>query len=39
MQTSAPSPASGVAMDPLFDVLSLLKPRSTITAGFDAGGD
>lgn len=26
-------------MDPLSDVLSLLKPRSYITAGFDAGGD
>lgn len=25
-------------MDPLSDVLSLLKPRSYITAGFDAGG-
>jgi AraC-like DNA-binding protein len=26
-------------MDPLSDVLSLLKPRSYISAGFDAGGD
>jgi AraC-like DNA-binding protein len=26
-------------MDPLSEVLSLLKPRSYITAGFDAGGD
>jgi AraC-like DNA-binding protein len=26
-------------MDPLSDVLSLLKPRSTISAGLDAGGD
>lgn len=26
-------------MDPLSDILSLLKPRSYITAGFDAGGD
>ncbi|WP_369059566.1 AraC family transcriptional regulator [Caulobacter sp. 73W] len=26
-------------MDPLSQVLSLLKPRSYITAGFDAGGD
>lgn len=26
-------------MDPLSDVLSLLKPRSYITAGLDAGGD
>ena len=26
-------------MDPLSDVLSLLKPRSYITAGFDAGGE
>ena len=25
-------------MDPLSDILSLLKPRSYITAGFDAGG-
>lgn len=25
-------------MDPLSDILSMLKPRSTITAGFDAGG-
>jgi AraC-like DNA-binding protein len=26
-------------MDPLSDVLSLLKPRSLMSAGFDAGGD
>ena len=26
-------------MDPLSDLLSLLKPRSYITAGFDAGGE
>lgn len=26
-------------MDPLSDVLSLLRPRSTVSAGFDAGGD
>jgi AraC-like DNA-binding protein len=26
-------------MDPLSDVLSLLKPRSSVSAGFDAGGD
>ncbi|MBS7456005.1 AraC family transcriptional regulator [Coralloluteibacterium stylophorae] len=26
-------------MDPLSDILSLLRPRSYITAGFDAGGD
>ena len=26
-------------MDPLSDVLSLLKPRSHLSAGFDAGGD
>ncbi|MEO5804996.1 AraC family transcriptional regulator [Devosia sp.] len=26
-------------MDPLSDVLSLLKPRSSISTGFDAGGD
>lgn len=26
-------------MDPLSDVLSLLKPRSCVSAGFDAGGD
>jgi AraC-like DNA-binding protein len=26
-------------MDPLSDVLSLLKPRSHVSAGFDAGGD
>jgi AraC-like DNA-binding protein len=26
-------------MDPLSDVLSLLKPRSQVSAGFDAGGD
>ncbi|MET3897898.1 AraC-like DNA-binding protein [Devosia sp. UYZn731] len=26
-------------MDPLSDVLSLLKPRSYLSAGFDAGGD
>src|SRR5262249_49813380 len=26
-------------MDPLSDVLSLLKPRSYVSAGFDAGGD
>src|SRR5471030_1006720 len=26
-------------MDPLFDVLSLLKPRSYVSAGFDAGGE
>lgn len=26
-------------MDPLSDVLSLLKPRSQLSAGFDAGGD
>lgn len=26
-------------MDPLSDVLSLLRPRSTLAAGFDAGGD
>ena len=25
-------------MDPLSEVLSMLKPRSYITAGFDAGG-
>jgi Cupin len=25
-------------MDPLSDVLSLLKPRSYVSAGFDAGG-
>jgi hypothetical protein len=27
-----------VRMDPLSEVLSLLKPRGYITAGFDAGG-
>jgi AraC-like DNA-binding protein len=26
-------------MDPLSDVLSLLKPRSSVSAGFDAGGE
>jgi hypothetical protein len=26
-------------MDPLSDVLSLLKPRSYVSSGFDAGGD
>ena len=26
-------------MDPLSDVLSLLKPRSYMSAGFDAGGE
>ena len=26
-------------MDPLSDVLALLKPRSYLSAGFDAGGD
>ncbi len=26
-------------MDPLSDVLSLLKPRSYLSAGFDAGGE
>lgn len=26
-------------MDPLSDVLALLKPQSTVSAGFDAGGD
>ena len=26
-------------MDPLSDVLSLLKPQSNVSAGFDAGGD
>jgi mannose-6-phosphate isomerase-like protein (cupin superfamily) len=26
-------------MDPLSDVLSLLTPRSYVSAGFDAGGD
>src|SRR6266404_6487947 len=26
-------------MDPLSDVLSLLKPRSYVSAGFDAGGN
>src|SRR5262245_17661282 len=26
-------------MDPLSDVLALLKPRSYVSAGFDAGGD
>lgn len=26
-------------MDPLSDVLSLLRPRSYVSAGFDAGGD
>ena len=26
-------------MDPLSDVLSLLKPRSYVSGGFDAGGD
>ncbi|HEY0276253.1 MAG TPA: AraC family transcriptional regulator [Paenirhodobacter sp.] len=26
-------------MDPLSDILTLLKPRSTVSAGFDAGGD
>jgi AraC-like DNA-binding protein len=31
--------SSGKRMDPLSDVLSLLKPRSYISAGFDAGGD
>src|SRR5215510_7762955 len=29
----------GPAMDPLSDVLSLLKPQSHVSAGFDAGGD
>ena len=26
-------------MDPLSDILALLKPESYLTAGFDAGGD
>ena len=26
-------------MDPLSDILALLKPQSTVSAGFDAGGD
>lgn len=26
-------------MDPLSDVLSLLRPRSSVSSGFDAGGD
>lgn len=26
-------------MDPLSDVLALLKPQSYLTSGFDAGGD
>ena len=29
----------GWAMDPLSDVLSLLKPRSYMSGGFDAGGE
>lgn len=29
----------GTLMDPLSDVLSLLKPQSNVSAGFDAGGD
>jgi AraC-like DNA-binding protein len=28
-----------ILMDPLSDILSLLKPRSYVSAGFDAGGD
>lgn len=30
---------SEMAMDPLSDVLSLLRPKSYVSAGFDAGGD
>src|SRR3954454_5502135 len=33
------SQSSEMPMDPLSDVLSLLKPRSHVSAGFDAGGE
>ena len=33
------SQSSRTSMDPLSDVLSLLKPRSYVSAGFDAGGE
>lgn len=37
--SASPSPSSGAAaLDPLSDVLSLLRPRSAVSAGLDAGG-
>ena len=39
MKSSNMSRSSGVAADPLSDVLSLLRPRSYMSAGIDAGGD
>jgi hypothetical protein len=30
--------SSGLTVDPLSDVLTLLKPQSYLTAGLDAGG-
>ena len=34
-----PSPSSGTAMDPLSDILAILRPESFLTAGIDAGGE
>ena len=34
-----PSPSSGTAVDPLSDILAVLKPESYLTASVDAGGD
>ncbi|MCW6512015.1 AraC family transcriptional regulator [Lichenifustis flavocetrariae] len=34
-----PSQSSGTAMDPLSEILAVLKPKSYLTAGVDAGGD
>jgi len=39
MQSSNISRSSSVGADPLSDVLSLLKPRSYMSGGIDAGGD
>src|SRR5579863_8232596 len=39
IQSVFSSRSSGAAMDPLSDVLSLLKPRSYNCGGFDVGGD
>ena len=34
-----PSPSSGTAMDPLSEILAILRPEGYLTAGVDAGGD
>jgi hypothetical protein len=39
MTSSIMSRSSTVAVDPLSDVLSLIKPRRSISGGIDAGGD